>query len=269
MHKNLITPMDAISIELVWNVLTRWSNSLKRFSKLDSWSRNQDCTLIASFIKTTPNRELANRIRLCRDAAIMSHCTNDYLMRLLEETLELLSLKVENTAEKFQTTDRNYGQTERYAHVTKELYSERLKFKEGRFLRNMDVNLVEKRDSKKIRRIVEKRMCQAYYRTHKRSNDNTNRHHTMRAISFQLYNLGQIVPKELYKREESTHWRYDIDEHTGHRIMRQKHGYTHVEDAESALLRFRQEHPEDNREIHVYLCKHCGKFHIGHTRIAG
>ena len=91
----------------------------------------------------------------------------------------------------------------------------------------------------------------------------------MRAISFQLYNLGQIVPKELYKREESTHWRYDIDEHTGHRIMRQKHGYTHVEDAESALLRFRQEHPEDNREIHVYLCKHCGKFHIGHTRIAG
>ena len=129
MHKNLITPMDAISIELVWNVLTRWSNSLKRFSKLDSWSRNQDCTLIASFIKTTPNRELANRIRLCRDAAIMSHCTNDYLMRLLEETLELLSLKVENTAEKFQTPDRNYGQTERYAHVTKEIYSERLKLK--------------------------------------------------------------------------------------------------------------------------------------------
>ena len=46
-----------------------------------------------------------------------------------------------------------------------------------------------------LRRIVEKRMCQAYFRQHRedfRQNGNMDRHLMSRATSFQLFNIGQI-----------------------------------------------------------------------------
>lgn len=65
--------------------------------------------------------------------------------------------------------EKDFGQTERNAEVTRRLYSERLRFLDGEYLRHVDVTLAERRTAKKVRRIVEKRICQHYFRQNKKN----------------------------------------------------------------------------------------------------
>ena len=92
------------------------------------------------------------------------------------------------------------------------------KFKNGTPLRNLDVTIEDSQSARKIRRIVEKRMCQAYFRQHSedfRQNGNMDRHLMSRATSFQLFNIGQIDDIKYQKREHSSHWKKKYDPVTG------------------------------------------------------
>ena len=104
------------------------------------------------------------------------------------------------------------GQGERFKGETKRLFDERLRFKGNMFLRNFDIETENPKDSRKVRRIVEKRMCQAYHRRNKRMDyDDSQRRHEhywmKRATSFQLYNIGQMENVGLVCRGNSTHWK--------------------------------------------------------------
>ena len=59
---------------------------------------------------------------------------------------------------------KTFGQQERYEHVTKAIFNERLKCKEDTWLRNIDITTEESWLVKKVRRIIEKRMCQTYHK---------------------------------------------------------------------------------------------------------
>ena len=129
------------------------------------------------------------------------------------------------------TTDRRkktFGQQERYANVTKVIFSEKLKCKTNTWLRNIDITMEEPRIVKLVRRIVEKRMCQAYHRLHKddyRENSNRSRHNMKRAISYELHVLGQVEDIKDYSRGNSTHWKKKYDPNTGQMVFKKKLGF--------------------------------------------
>ena len=55
--------------------------------------------------------------------------------------------------------DVDLGQRQRYEAISKKLYSEKLRFKGNKSLREADVTLMEGRDSRKVRRIEEGFTC--------------------------------------------------------------------------------------------------------------
>lgn len=110
------------------------------------------------------------------------------------------------------------GQDVRFRNETERIFSEKLRFKGGILLRNFDVEIESSYDSRKVRRIVEKRMSQAYYRTRRKSRSmnpsNKDRYWEHRAIAFQLYNIGQIENVKDNSREVSSHWKEMFDQYT-------------------------------------------------------
>lgn len=110
------------------------------------------------------------------------------------------------------------GQDVRFRNETERIFSEKLRFKGGILLRNFDVEIESSYDSRKVRRIVEKRMSQAYYRTRRKARSmnpsNKDRYCEHRAIAFQLYNIGQIENVKDNSREVSSHWKEMFDQYT-------------------------------------------------------
>ena len=102
---------------------------------------------------------------------------------------------METTNVKRNRRKKTFGQQERYEHVTKAIFNERLKCKEDTWLRNIDITTEEPWLVKKVRRIIEKRMCQTYHKQHKEIfhvHGNQSRHNMKRAVSYELYILGQV-----------------------------------------------------------------------------
>ena len=168
------------------------------------------------------------------------------------------------------TTDRRkktFGQQERYANVTKVIFSEKLKCKTNTWLRNIDITMEEPRIVKLVRRIVEKRMCQAYHRLHKddyRENSNRSRHNMKRAISYELHVLGQVEDIKDYSRGNSTHWKKKYDPNTGQMVFKKKLGFHTVEEARIHAMKLAEDKPWIDKAVCVYKCAHCGMYHIGH-----
>ena len=160
------------------------------------------------------------------------------------------------------------GQGFRFKGQTQRLFEEKLHFKGEMFLRNFDVETESARDSRIVRRIVEKRMCQAYHRMNKGMCDgalsNKDRYWKRRAISFQLYNIGQVDDIHSTSRGESTHWKKMYDPQTGKVVFKKKMSYSNEGAALEAIKLWKIEHAEDNKEMAAYQCSHCHKWHIGH-----
>ena len=137
---------------------------------------------------------------------------------------------------------------------------------DGKYLKDVDITMEDGATSRKVRRIVEKRMCQAYHRQHKNCGQNggRDRHYMKRATSFQLHNLGQIECETGVCRTESTHWKRSYDPITGEVVFKKKMGYSTYEEAMEAARQFSLRHPEDKRTISAYKCAYCGMWHIGH-----
>lgn len=158
------------------------------------------------------------------------------------------------------------GKMKEYETITRKIYKEKLKFYNDTELKNFDIDLVDRVMTKKVRRIVEKRMCQEYHRKYGKSvNYGRFDYYQMKsATSFQLHNLGLAECKKGYTRSQSTHWKKVYDPIEGKVVLKKKAGYTSYERALAAANEQVIRHPEDTRPVHVYKCAHCHQWHIGH-----
>lgn len=250
----------------VKTVLNRWEKSINRYQNLDKWSIVEDYNIISSFIRETKNKSAKSAVARCRDIVIKGNGNYDGLGKALSSALKIL----ENLSEPimFKSEDyKNIGQRERYHDVSKSIGKEKIKCCESKYLRNLDITILEPRESRMIRRIVEKRMCQEYHKQHKESfhsNGNKSRHQMKRAVSYQLYNIGQMEGEDIH-RDSSTHWKWKYDRNLKEWVLKKKVAYKTIEEAEIAAQDYMSRNPQAGK-ISVYKCAFCNMYHIGHTR---
>lgn len=162
---------------------------------------------------------------------------------------------------------KTFGQQERYCHVTKSIFNERLKFKSDAWLRSIDITTEEPKTARKVRRIIEKRMCQTYHRQHKsvfHECGNRSRHNMKRAVSYELHIIGQIENVWQLSRGDSTHWKRQYDPNTGKVVFKKKIGYATIEDAKFSAMKLVRDKPWCQKAVNIYKCVHCNMYHIGH-----
>lgn len=255
------------------NILKAWESSIQRFGKLDSWKLNESLSIIGNYlISNDDSREINNLMRQIRDIVIISS-SNETLLTMIKKVLS--KIEPEKTIPDCYLVKRNgrilkKGQTIRFKGETKRIFEEKLRFKNDMLLRNFDIETESKADSRRVRRIIEKRMCQAYHRRNKRDgNDPSNkeRYWMKRATAFQLHNIGQIENIKNISRGYSTHWKKMFDPQTGEIVFKKKMAYSTQEEALEAIKKWEEGHPSDIRKMTAYKCGICNKWHIGHESI--
>ena len=256
----------------VKSILNGWKNSIEKYNKLDRWKAKEQFSAMGKYLHCNDDsRDIVRLVRLIRDSAISPNPNTDSLLSMISKVLDMVNVskticlftKVANGRVKLQ------GQGERFKGETKRLFDERLRFKGNMLLRNFDIETENPKDSRKVRRIVEKRMCQAYHRRNKRVDyDDAQRryeHYWMkRATSYQLYNIGQMENVGSVSRGYSTHCKREYDELTGQVVFKKKMVYSSEEEAVKAVKEWKINHLEDKRDITAYKCAICKKWHIGH-----
>lgn len=253
--------------QTIYTTLKRWESSIMNFGKVDQWNINEDYTVIGTFITTSKSLEAKNAVRDCRDYSLRLGADIDILLEKVQNANRILNKTNDSRINKEMKKKSSTGQSKRFASTTKRLYSERLRFMDGEYLKDVDITIEDGPTSRKVRRIVEKRMCQAYHRQHKglENEGGRDRHYMKRATSFQLHNLGQIECGSGFSRSESTHWKKVYDPIEGGYVFKKKMEYSSFEEADQAAKEFMRRHPEDAKLVSAYKCAHCGKWHIGHT----
>lgn len=245
-------------------IIRNWESILENNEPLEKRDLEKDIEIIDRFLILSSSREECNAVRQCRE----------YLFRRDYDCERLLYLTAKASAvlERHMERKRNcggndlYGQAKRFKGTTGNLFNEKLRFLDGENLRNVDVELEDGATSRKVRRIVEKRMCQAYHKQNKsgQNHGNGRRHYMQRATSFQLFNIGQVENVRYKDRGESTHWKRVYDPNTGDVVFKKKTAFSSYEEAMNGIQHFRENHPTDSKEMHAYVCSHCGRYHIGH-----
>lgn len=257
----------------VKNILKGWKNSIEKYNKLDSWKVEEQFSTMGKYLHSNDDpREIVRLVRLIRDSAICPNPNIESLLSMITKVLNMADVSKKNICLFTKTITGRVklpGQGVRFKEETKRLFDECLRFKGNMLLRNFDIETESPKDSRKVRRIVEKRMCQAYHRQNKRLDFNDsqrrNDHYWMgRATSFQLYNIGQVEDIGSVCRGYSTHWKKVYDELTGQYVFKKKMAYSTEEEAYRAVKEWQRIHPEDKREITAYKCAICKKWHIGH-----
>ena len=256
----------------VVKVLKSWKSSLDYYEKLDGWKLSANLSVLGAYLRTKDeNVKVMRLVKQIRDKALCPTFDLLSMKELLNRFFD--SLNLSHAEEKSPPTHNSHytvkeGQGFRFKGQTQRLFEERLHFKGEMLLRNFDVETESARDSRIVRRIVEKRMCQAYHRMNKGMCDgalsNKDRYWKRRAISFQLYNIGQVDDIHSTSRGESTHWKKMYDPQTGKVVFKKKMSYSNEGAALEAIKLWKIEHAEDNKEMAAYQCSHCHKWHIGH-----
>lgn len=253
----------------VVKVLKSWKSSLDNYEKLDAWKLSANLSVLGAYLRTKDEDiKVMRLVKQIRDKALCPTLDIPSMKELLNKFFDILNLR--NTKE--NDSKSNYivkeGQGFRFKGQTQRLFEEKLHFKGEMLLRNFDVETESARDSRIVRRIVEKRMCQAYHRMNKGTCDSTlsnkNRYWKRRAISYQLYNIGQVDDIHSTSRGESTHWKKMYDPQTGKKVFKKKMSYPNKDAALEAIKQWKIEHVEDTKEMAAYQCSHCHKWHIGH-----
>lgn len=252
----------------VENALRGWETSLERYGHIDSWSLNEKVNRIGEYIKSSEDtltiRRLVSRVR---DMVISASYESAVVIRMIKNVLQKVKKEL---VEKYEDVYKILpGQRVRFKGQTYKLFDEKLRFKEGKLLRNFDIEIETAKDSKKVRRIVEKRMSQAYYKMNcKRESgnrkDRNHRYWMKRATAFQLYNIGQVEHVKNVSRGISTHWKRMFDPITGEIVFKKKMSYNTYEEALNAINIWYRNRPEDKGSLQAYVCTICGKWHIGH-----
>lgn len=85
-----------------------------------------------------------------------------------------------------------------------------------------------------------------------------------RAVSYELFVMGQVENVEQLSRGDSTHWKRQYDSNTGKVVFKKKHGYQTIEEAKVQAIQFINDNPLCQKAINIYKCAHCNMYHIGH-----
>ena len=85
-----------------------------------------------------------------------------------------------------------------------------------------------------------------------------------RAVSYELFVMGQVENVEQLSRGNLTHWKRQYDSNTGKVVFKKKHGYQTAEEAELSAIRLVNDNPWCRKSVSVYKCVHCNMYHIGH-----
>ena len=265
-----------VNDKITWNMKTKlqrslrkWEGSLRRNGQFYVSDYAKISGDIQGYIEKNRKSKVSRLLASCRDSVFSTSQDDERILKDVRHALFLIQSDI--TKEKRdQGIDVDYGQRQRYKAVTRKLYSEKLKFKDGMNLREADVTLMEGKDARKVRRIVEKRMCQEYHRQHKEMSNyrdsGETRHGMNRAVSFEIYNLGQLDGRS-NKRETGTHWKKVVDYSSNEFVMKKKVEYDSLEEAKLHIELYRYAHPHDHRPMNAYYCEHCHHYHIGHERV--
>ena len=257
------------------NILKKWEHSLERYNKIDNWSFNENLSNIGKYLRSREDdRTIVSTVRQIRDNVISPFFKKEEVLRLIK--LLFSQLEIQESKELHMMTksswrrEKSHGQKVLFKGETNKIFEERLKFKNGMLLRNFDIETESAYDSRKVRRIVEKRMCQAYHKMHRLDHEddiqsNKDRYWKKRATAFQLYNIGQIENAHFVSRGRFTHWKKAFDPLTGEIVLKKKMAYPNMESALEAIEKWKVNHPYDKREMHAYECCICHKWHIGHS----
>lgn len=253
----------------VENTLRGWEVSLLRYGHIDSWNLNEKVNCIGDYLKSSEDsltiRRLVSKIR---DLVILPSYKSYIIIKMIRNVLYRVGTSKDENADN-RHKKQLPGQRVRFKGQTDKLFDERLRFMDGRLLRNFDIEIETARDSKKVRRIVEKRMSQAYYKmnckaTSRNENSRNHRYWMQRATAFQLYNIGQVEHVKNVSRGLSTHWKRMYDPITGDIVFKKKMSYSSYDEAMEAIESWCNTNPKDIGKMQAYKCTECGKWHIGH-----
>ena len=253
-------------------VLKSWGTSLERYGKLDGWNFSQNLSILGDYLRSKKDsNSIRSLVRQIRDKALSQAFDVELMMSLIKKAFAYDEPEAEQQEELQASGQREQknGQDVRFRYETERIFSERLRFKGGMLLRNFDVETESPYDSRKVRRIVEKRMSQAYYRMRRKARSlnpsNKDRYWEHRAIAFQLYNIGQVENVKDNSREISSHWKEMFDLYTKDVVLKKKMAYSTEQEATDAINQWKINHPMDMVEMVAYKCSSCDKWHIGHN----
>lgn len=233
--------------------LRRCKNALKKTGSAESVLTKGVIERMDMFVSECEDSEVADAIRECLYCATKIPVDMTGFAKALRKYIKVSGC---------QKTPKWY-----YMASTN-LKKEKLEFLDNAYLRNVDISLESQSTARQVRRIVEKRVCQTYYKQHKvaqKSNDNSHRSRMRRAVSFQISTLGYLENVPGFRRDKSSHWRKGYDAKLRKVVYRPKQGYDTFEEAQLAAIASGIRHPKEGK-MQAYLCEHCGKYHIGHTR---
>ena len=254
----------------VVKVLRSWQSSLNHYSKLDDWRLSANLSVLGAYLRTkSENIKEMRLVKQIRDMALCPMFNTSSMKELLDRFFDNLNASHGEDNNHLSHYTSKEGQGFRFKGQTQRLFEERLHFKGEMLLRNFDVETEPAHDSRIVRRIVEKRMCQAYHSMNKASCDaaalsNRDRYWKRRAVSFQLYNIGQIDDIHSRSRGKLTHWKKMYDPQTGKIVFKKKMCYPHEDAALEAIKLWKKDHVDDTKAMVAYQCSHCHKWHIGH-----
>ena len=265
----------------VKKILKAWRTALEtQCDELSGDSISKSAEILADYLKENEDTKAIRKlVREVRDDILVFNGQNHTpLLRKIQRIFALLNkVKQSKSTMPVQLSKKNHrkgkrpvfeGQGVRYKSETQKIFGEKLRFKDGMPLRSFDVDVESACDSRKVRRIIEKRMCQAYHKMRKSSkkteSSNRDRYWMRRATSFQLYNIGRIEDTDNFERGLSTHWKKIYDRQTGQWVFRKKMAYSSYEEACAAIEKWKIDNPRDHEEMQAYQCSVCHKWHIGH-----
>jgi hypothetical protein len=93
--------------------------------------------------------------------------------------------------------NKRYSETKFIKKQSANLACERLEFMDGEFLGNVSIRIEDNATCRKIRRIMEKRVCQSFWSNSKKSKRKGNgaRYETRHQVSNHFKNIFGVVPQ--------------------------------------------------------------------------
>ncbi len=252
--------------QMARKTLEKWATSLINYGKVDRWKINDDFIILNNFISGNVSTEAKIAVRACRDYVISEDYDADILLSKLKKAKRIIESSKNYQSRNGAQNNHFLTESKRYETATKKIYEEKLRFRDGQYLKSFDIEIEDVASTKKVRRIVEKRMGQAYHHQHKQYNreDGHKRFYMKNAILFQLHNLGQIECGIGTYRSEHTHWKKTYDSVTNKKVLKAKKAYSSFEKADEAANKYNIKHPNEVIPMSAYKCDYCSKWHIGH-----
>lgn len=147
----------------VKSILKGWKNSLEKYNKLDTWKYEEQLSSLGLYLRSNDDpKDIVRLVHFIRDGVICYNLNVKQLLSMINKVLDMTDITMQNVClftKKSNGRIKLQGQGVRFKGETKRLFDERLRFKGNMLLRNFDIETENPKDSRIVRRIVEKRMC--------------------------------------------------------------------------------------------------------------